>query len=66
MELQSHRDDVQRIVNRKIIEIANELNIKYIITSDAHYLTEADKKYHNIFVQIGQAREAVEYLYVAL
>ena len=61
LELQSHRDDVQRIVNRKIIEIANELNIKYIITSDAHYLTEADKKYHNIFVQIGQAREAGEF-----
>lgn len=61
LELQSHRDDVQRIVNRKIIEIANELNIKYIITSDAHYLTEADKKYHNIFVQIGQAREVGEF-----
>lgn len=61
LELQSHRDNTQRIVNRKMIDLANELNIKYIITSDAHYLTEEDQKYHNIFVQIGQAREAGEF-----
>ena len=61
LELQSHRDDTQRVVNRKIIDIANELNIKYTITSDAHYLTEEDKKYHDIFVQIGQARETGEF-----
>lgn len=61
LELQSHRDDTQRVVNRKMIDLANELNIKYIITSDAHYLTEEDQKYHNIFVQIGQAREVGEF-----
>ena len=61
LELQSHRDDEQRLVNRKLIEISNELNVKYVITSDAHYLTSEDKKYHNIFVQIGQARETGEF-----
>lgn len=61
LELQSHRDDEQRMVNRKLLEMAKELDIKYIITPDAHYLTAEDQKYHNVFVQIGQAREAGEF-----
>ena len=61
LELQSHRDDEQRMVNRKLLKMAKELDIKYIITPDAHYLTAEDQKYHNVFVQIGQAREAGEF-----
>ncbi len=61
LELQSHRDDTQRMVNRAIVNMADELGIKYTITSDAHYLTAEDKKYHDIFVQIGQARETGEF-----
>lgn len=61
LELQSHRVDEQRSVNRALIEIAKEFNIKYIITSDAHYLREEDQKYHDIFVQIGQSRDTSDF-----
>lgn len=60
LEYQSHSEPEQQLLNRKIVDIANELNIKYVVTTDAHYLNREDQKYHNIFVQIGQAREAGE------
>lgn len=60
LEYQSHSEETQQLLNRKIVDLAKELNIKYIVTTDAHYLTNEDQKYHSIFVQIGQAREVGE------
>lgn len=60
LEYQSHTDDRQQQLNRYIVDLAKRLGIKYVVTTDAHYLNKEDQKYHNIFVQIGQAREAGE------
>ena len=60
LEFQSHSDETQQFLNRQIVDLAKELNIDYVVTTDAHYLTQADQKYHSIFVQIGQAREVGE------
>lgn len=60
LEYQSHTDDRQQQLNRDIVDLAKRLGIKYVVTTDAHYLNKEDQKYHNIFVQIGQAREAGE------
>lgn len=60
LEYQSHSEETQQILNRNIVDLANELNIKYVVTTDAHYLNKEDQKYHSIFVQIGQAREVGE------
>lgn len=60
LEYQSHSEPMQQMLNRKVVDLANELGIKYVVTTDAHYLNKEDQKYHNIFVQIGQAREAGE------
>lgn len=60
LEYQSHSEPMQQMLNRKIVDLANELGIKYVVTTDAHYLNKEDQKYHDIFVQIGQAREVGE------
>lgn len=60
IEYQSHRDPAQQKLNRQLVQLAIDLDIKYIVTCDSHYLNQEDQKYHNIFVQIGQARETGE------
>jgi len=60
LEFQSHNDPNQQILNRRIVDLANKLEIPYIVTTDAHYLTPEDQLYHNVFIQIGQAREVGE------
>ena len=60
LEYQSHSEPTQQILNRQIVDLANELNVKYVVTVDAHYLNKEDQQYHDIFVQIGQARETGE------
>lgn len=60
LEYQSHSEPTQQMLNRKIVDLANDLGIKYVVTTDAHYLNKEDQKYHSIFVQIGQAREVGE------
>lgn len=60
LEYQSHSEPTQQMLNRYVVEIAKKLDVKFIVTTDAHYLEKADQKYHDIFVQIGQARETGE------
>lgn len=60
LEFQSHTEPTQQTLNRKIVDMANELDIGYVVTTDAHYLNEGEQKYHDVFVRIGQARETGE------
>lgn len=60
IEYQSHENQEQQKLNAKLIQLANELNIKYYVTCDAHYLNKEDQKYHSVFVRIGSMREAGE------
>lgn len=60
LEYQSHSEPTQQLLNRYVVEIAKKLGVKFIVTTDAHYLEKTDQKYHDIFVQIGQARETGE------
>lgn len=60
LEYQSHSEPTQQALNKAIVALGKKLNIKYIVTTDAHYLNKNDQKYHSIFVQIGQAREVGE------
>ncbi len=60
IEYQSHANNEQLQLNKILIDIANSLDIKYVVTCDVHYLTPQDQKYHSIFVQIGQSREVGE------
>jgi len=60
IEYQSHEVREQQILNRQLVELAEELDIPYIVTCDAHYLNKEDQKYHSIFVKIGSTREVGE------
>ena len=60
IEYQSHENEEQQKLNAKLIMLANKLNIKYVVTCDAHYLNKENQKYHSVFVQIGSVREAGE------
>lgn len=57
LELQDHGHywDVQQKVNDQLLKISKELNIKAVITSDAHYLSHEDQEAHEILlcVQTG-------------
>lgn len=60
IEYQSHSDPEQQRYNRQLVDIANELGIKYVVTCDCHYLTPEEQKYHTIFIQINQKRDVGE------
>lgn len=60
MEVQAHRDSRQQLLNRKVIDIAKELNIAFVATTDSHMVEEIDHELHSIFIQIGTNREAGE------
>lgn len=60
LEYQSHSEKIQQQLNRKIVDLAKELDIKYVVTTDAHYVNKEDQKYHGLFVKIGQSREVGE------
>jgi DNA polymerase-3 subunit alpha len=60
IETQAHSGIEQQVLNKKLIALANSLNIKYTVTCDAHYIRKEDQKYHDVFVQIGTSREAGE------
>ena len=60
IEYQAHEVMEQQELNYKLINLANKLGIKYVVTCDAHYVRPEDEKYHNIFIQIGSQREAGE------
>ena len=60
IEYQAHEVMEQQELNVKLINLANKLGIKYVVTCDSHYVRPEDEKYHNIFIQIGSQREAGE------
>ena len=60
IETQAHSGVEQQELNKKLIKLANDLNISYTVTCDAHYIKKEDQKYHDVFVQIGTSREAGE------
>lgn len=61
LEMQAHDIDQNKIVNKLILKLANETNVPFIITNDAHYL-KGQQKLHSTFIQISQERD-VEELY---
>ena len=44
IEYQSHTNEEQMKLNKQLVEIANSLDIKYIVTCDIHYLAPDDQK----------------------
>lgn len=60
IEYQAHTSDIQQQLNKQLIQVAEIIGAKYVVTCDAHYLNKEDQKYHDVFVQVGESREAGE------
>ena len=59
-EIQSHPTDSQLKANTLIWKFARNMNMPYVITTDAHMLNDDQLDTHSIFVEIGEGREAGE------
>jgi len=59
IELQYHNIDEQRKVNTKLIQLAKKLDLKRVITNDAHYLTKEHANPHDILLCI-QTKKRVD------
>lgn len=54
LEIQDHNEwDVQQTINEGALRIGQELGIECVVTSDAHYLSEADQEAHEILLCVG-------------
>lgn len=53
LELQPLNDEKQMKINLKLIEFANEYNIKLIATNDSHYTNKEDAYVHDVLLCIG-------------
>lgn len=60
IELQSHANDKQMELNAKHLKLAKELNIPWIITTDAHMISKDQLDIHSVFIRISQDRDVEE------
>lgn len=56
LELQAHENKDQLVLNEKIKRLSRLTGTPMIITTDAHFLNEEDKKYHDMLVQIAHKK----------
>ena len=62
-ETQPSFNKEQIYVNKKLVELADEMDIKYIITNDAHYLKKEDRPIHKAFLNSQQGDREVDDFY---
>ena len=62
-EMQPSRNKDQIYVNNELIKLGEELGIKYIITTDAHYLKKSDRPIHKAFLNAQQGDREVDDFY---
>ena len=62
-EMQPSFNKDQIYVNHKLVELSEELGIKYIITNDAHYLKKEDRTIHKAFLNSQQGDREVDDFY---
>lgn len=57
LEIQSRKDKDQIELNKKIIQLANEINGELVVTTDAHYVEASDQQYQNSYAFYGKYKE---------
>ena len=62
-EMQPSKNKDQIYVNDELIKLGEELEIKYIITTDAHYLKKSDRPIHKAFLNAQQGDREVDDFY---
>lgn len=54
LEMQSHKQEEQKIYNQKILELSKKTNVPFIITTDSHAPKKEDLYYQDKLIQIGR------------
>lgn len=57
LEVQWHKMDDEKKAYSKIMELADQMNVKLIATNDVHYTLKEDAPYHDIFVSMRFKRD---------
>lgn len=61
-EMQPSKNKEQITVNKKLLQFSKQFDIKYIITTDSHYLKEEDRAIHKAFLNAqGGDREVDDF-----
>ena len=63
LEMQSHKTEDQEAYNKKIIQLANDTNTEFVITTDSHSATKEDLHYQDYHVRIARDNETLAELY---
>lgn len=63
LEMQPSHTKEQIIVNKFLIELAKEFDLKYIITTDSHYLSKSKAKIHSAFLRSQDGDREVDSFY---
>ena len=51
LEVQDHNVDIQKEVNRYVLELSKKYNIKIIHANDSHYIYPQDSEYRDLFLK---------------
>lgn len=63
LEMQPSKNKDQIIVNRKLLEFANKFDLRYIITTDSHYLKKEDRAIHKAYLNAQNGDREVDDFY---
>lgn len=63
LEMQPSELEEQIYVNKQLLRISKELNMKYIITTDSHYLKREDAKIHKAYLNSQDGDREVDSFY---
>lgn len=63
LEMQPSHIKEQIVVNKFLIELAKEFDLKYIITTDSHYLSKDKAKIHSAFLRSQDGDREVDSFY---
>ncbi|MDR2570673.1 MAG: DNA polymerase III subunit alpha, partial [Oscillospiraceae bacterium] len=54
LEMQSHKHDDQAKYNQKILQLSQDTDTPFVITTDSHFANAEDSKWQNYLVSIGR------------
>lgn len=57
LEVQAHDSENQATLNRRVFQLAEELNLPVVATNDAHFLTRDDHDAHDVLLCIGLGKD---------
>ncbi|MEK9509656.1 DNA polymerase III subunit alpha [Gemmatimonadota bacterium Y43] len=57
LEVQGHDSEGQEELNRKILQLGDDLGLPVIATNDAHFLSEGDHEAHDVLCCIGLGKD---------